>query len=168
MAAIDIIVEAEGWNAIEGLEALVTAGVEAALAGSGVAVREDAEISVMLADDATLRDLNRRWRRIDKATNVLSFPAAPPERVTAAPHLGDVAIALETLMAEALAEDKTPDRHLVHLVVHGVLHLLGFDHVSDDEAEVMEARERAILAGLGIPDPYAEPTWSALDAGRLA
>jgi probable rRNA maturation factor len=157
MAETDIIIEAEGWSALDGLEPLVRASVEAALAGSGVAVRADVELSVLLADDATLRDLNKRWRQIDKATNVLSFPAATAEAIARAPHLGDIAIAIETLRAEAQAESKTPASHLAHLVVHGVLHLLGFDHLSDDEAEVMEGRERAILATLGVADPYAEP-----------
>jgi probable rRNA maturation factor len=84
---------------------------------------------------------------------VLSFPAAPSAR----PHLGDLALALGVCVREAGTQGKPLAHHLQHLVAHGVLHLVGFDHQSDDEAEVMEARERVILAGLGVPDPYAAP-----------
>ncbi len=98
-----------------------------------------------------MRDLNARFRDQDKATNVLSFPAPPnPED-----HLGDIALAYGVCAREAAEQGKPIGRHLQHLVVHGVLHLLGYDHMSDDEAKVMEDLERALLAGLGVPDPYA-------------
>jgi probable rRNA maturation factor len=113
---------------------------------------------VTLTDDAAIRLLNRDWRGMDKPTNVLSFPQADlPEGVDAPQPLGDVIIALETLQAEAAAEGKAPAHHLAHLVVHGTLHLMGYDHLEDDEAEEMEALERRILAGLGIDDPYRLP-----------
>ena len=109
------------------------------------------EITVLLTDDATVQELNARFRGKHAPTNVLSFSAP----ATAAPHLGDVALAHGVCAREAMAQGKPLAHHLQHLVVHGVLHLLGLDHHADDEAEDMEARERAILLRLGIPDPYA-------------
>ncbi len=121
------------------------------------------EVSILLANDELLRELNRGYRNRDEATNVLSFPAAEPAALAARGRradtvpavLGDVAVAFETARAEARAEHKPLRHHLAHLVVHGVLHLLGYDHASEVEAEVMESLETEILAGLGIPDPYA-------------
>jgi probable rRNA maturation factor len=98
--------------------------------------------------------MNAHWRSKDTATNVLSFPAAPSPG-PGPHHLGDIVLACETVEREARAQDKPFDHHLVHLVVHGFLHLIGYDHDTDDEAEEMERRERDILARLGIPDPYA-------------
>src|SRR5438046_3160548 len=106
------------------------------------------------------RTLNHNWRGIDKATNVLSFPALQPTGPTGpddAPRmLGDIAIAYQTTRREADEEQKPFDHHLSHLAVHGFLHLIGYDHETDGEAEAMESLEREILAQLGIPDPYAD------------
>jgi probable rRNA maturation factor len=143
---IEVEVEADAWLTVPGVEGRVREAAQAALAG-----RDDGAVSVLLADDAAVRELNAEWRGKDKPTNVLSFPAAP----TAAPHLGDVALAYETCAREAAEQGKPLEHHLSHLVAHGVLHLLGWDHESEDEAEAMEAHERQILAGLGVPDPYA-------------
>jgi probable rRNA maturation factor len=143
---IEVEVEADDWLNLTGVEGRVREAALAALAG-----RDEGAVSVLLADDAAVRELNAEWRGKDKATNVLSFPAAP----SAAPHLGDVALAYETCAREAAEQGKPLEHHLSHLVAHGVLHLLGWDHESDDEAEAMEAHEREILAGLGVPDPYA-------------
>ncbi|HMN73542.1 MAG TPA: rRNA maturation RNase YbeY [Rhodoblastus sp.] len=112
----------------------------------------EAEVSVLLCDDAEIRRLNAQWRQKDSATNVLSFPSAAQH--AGERHLGDIAIAFETLQREAADEGKVFSHHLAHLTVHGYLHLLGFDHESDEEAEEMEGLEREILAGLGIGDPY--------------
>ncbi len=109
------------------------------------------DVTILLTDDATVRDLNRRFRDQDRATNVLSFPAA----ATAAGQLGDLALAYGVCAREAAARNKTLASHLSHLVIHGVLHLLGYDHVDDAEADRMEAVERTILASLDIADPYA-------------
>lgn len=122
--------------------------------------RGPSEVSLVLADDATVRQLNRDYRGKDKPTNVLSFAEADAE-FPATPdmpaHLGDVVLALETVLAEAGAQAKTPADHLAHLAVHGLLHLLDYDHErGDDEARTMEALEVAILADLGIADPYAD------------
>ncbi len=112
------------------------------------------EISILLTDDAEMRALNRTWRGKDAPTNVLSFPAGGDLR---APGLiGDVALAYETTRKESDAMGRTLSDHIAHLVVHGVLHLLGFDHMRDEDAERMEALERTALASLGIADPYAE------------
>jgi probable rRNA maturation factor len=111
----------------------------------------DFGVTVLLTDDETVRDLNARFRGKDQPTNVLSFPA--PE--SARPHLGDVALAFGVCASEAAAQGKTISDHLSHLTVHGVLHLLGYDHEADDEAEIMEDMERAILNRLGVSDPYA-------------
>jgi probable rRNA maturation factor len=123
-----------------------------AAAGGPDATRR-ATLAVALADDARLRALNHDFRGRDKPTNVLSFPdgVAGPDGVV---NLGDVALAFETCAAEARAQGKTLRAHLVHLVVHGVLHLLGHDHVRARDAERMESLEREILARLGLPDPY--------------
>src|SRR5690606_30774609 len=104
----------------------------------------------MLADDTRIRDLNRTWRGQDKPTNVLSFPApeGPPDD---ARFLGDIVLAFETVEHEARAEGKPLEHHLAHLAVHGALHLLGYDHERDSDANAMEQHERHILARLGIP-----------------
>lgn len=145
---IEAVVEAEGWEAAltESPEALAARVVAAAAQG------EDASgaVSVLFGDDAAVQALNKSWRGKDKPTNVLSFPA--PDGFGA---LGDIALALETVRREAGAQNKTVRDHTAHLIAHGFLHLLGYDHEDDGEAEVMETRERAILADLGIADPYA-------------
>lgn len=155
---IDVLVEAEGWVRVPDAEAVATAACAAALAACGDAVPAPCEVAITLTDDARIRVLNRDWRGMDKATNVLSFPQPDlPEDADAPQPLGDIIVALETLAAEAAAEGKSPRNHLAHLVVHGSLHLMGYDHMDDHEAEEMEALEREILAGLGIDDPYGLP-----------
>ena len=121
-----------------------------------------AEVSVLLADDATVRRLNADYRGKDRATNVLSFPtfervlAGDPEHLPPGPvPLGDVVLAFETVRAEAEAENKPLAHHVSHLLIHGCLHLVGYDHQNAEDAALMEGLERDILAQLGIPDPYA-------------
>lgn len=143
---IEIEVEADDWTvALPEVEAVVERAATAALG------RIEGDVVVLLTDNAAVRDLNGRFRDKDKPTNVLSFPA--PE--SAAPHLGDIVLAYGVCADEAVAQKKTLADHLSHLVVHGVLHLLGRDHEDDAEAEEMEAEEREILAELGVADPYA-------------
>ncbi len=152
---IDVAVEAGAWPGEEALLALARLAVDAVFAEIGEAAPEEAELSLLFTDDAHIRVLNRDWRAKDRPTNVLSFPAfaiAPGDAVP--PMLGDVALAFETVRSEAELDGKPFDHHLTHLMVHGVLHLLGHDHEEDGEAEAMEALERAILARLAIPDPY--------------
>ena len=143
---IEVEIEADGWAEV--LPDARTVALRAAEAALGAA---EGDVVVLLTDDAAVRGLNARFRDKDRPTNVLSFPA--PE--AAAPHLGDIVLALGVCAAEAKDQGKTLADHLSHLVVHGVLHLLGRDHEDDAEAEEMEAEERDILAGLGIADPYA-------------
>ncbi len=156
---IDVLVEVPLWSALPDAEDIVVGAALAALAAVPEEVPAPAEMSITLTDDAHIQVLNREWRDMDKATNVLSFPAPElPEDMEDAPQpLGDVIVAFETLKREAELEDKAIAHHLTHLVVHGTLHLLGYDHIEDDEAEEMEGLERQILAGLGIDDPYRLP-----------
>ena len=112
-------------------------------------------VALALADDAMVRDLNARFRNQDKPTNVLSFPSGEEPGPDA--QLGDVILAVETLRREARAEGKPAADHFTHLVIHGILHLLGYDHESAEDAARMEQLETTILAGLDIDDPYAEP-----------
>lgn len=153
--ALAVSVESEGWPAEEPLSRLAQLAVDACLAEAAVSVPPGAELSLVFADDAAVQALNRDWRGKDKPTNVLSFPAPPQPPVPGlAPQLGDVVLALETVRAEALAENKPFEHHLSHLIVHGLLHVLGHDHEDEAEAEAMEALERRALARLAIPDPY--------------
>ncbi len=157
LAEVDVLVETPGWDVVADAAALAERAAHAALDACADEVPEAAEMSVTLTDDAHIRRLNRDWREKDKPTNVLSFPAPQmPDGVVPYP-LGDVIVAFETVQREAEAEDKTIGDHLTHLVVHGTLHLMGFDHEDDAEAEEMEDTERRVLAGLGICDPYALP-----------
>lgn len=115
--------------------------------------KTDAEISVRLVDEAEGRALNRQYRGKDKATNVLSFPAELPPEVDS-PLLGDLAVCLDVVEREAAEQGKPLGNHLAHLLIHGTLHLLGYEHDSSDGAKVMEIREIELLAGFGIGNPY--------------
>ncbi|WP_434571627.1 rRNA maturation RNase YbeY [Pseudomonas sp. Z1-29] len=115
----------------------------------------DSELTIRLVDEAEGRELNHTWRQKDYATNVLSFPADVPDELLDIPLLGDLVICVPVVEREAAEQHKTPEAHWAHLVIHGCLHLLGYDHMEDDEAEEMEALERTLLAELGHPDPYA-------------
>jgi probable rRNA maturation factor len=157
----EVLVVAECWQSEPDAEAVIQRAIAAAAeivnAGPKIDLGE-AELAVMLTDDAGIRTLNNNWRGIDKPTNVLSFPALPPAGPSGpddAPRmLGDIAIAYQTTRAEADDEQKPFDHHLSHLAVHGFLHLIGYDHEKDEDADAMETLETEILAQLGIPDPY--------------
>ena len=146
---IDLEIEDPSWLAAEpDAEALALAVAQATLAHIDFT---EGAVTLLLTDDQTVRELNARFRQKDVATNVLSFPAPQnPER-----HLGDVALAYGVCAREAVEQGKPLAHHLQHLVAHGVLHLVGYDHETDAEADQMEGLERVILAGLGVPDPYA-------------
>lgn len=141
---VDFVVEAGAWS---GLEETLARALNAAADAEGRA----GAVAVLLADDDAIAALNQQFRGKPGPTNVLSFPPAAGE----AAFLGDIALAAETIAAEAENQGKSFVHHASHLVVHGFLHLLGYDHIEPEDAERMEARERAILAGLGIEDPYA-------------
>lgn len=153
---IGISVEAGAWPDEERLELLVRDAVSAALAELGLAPPAGCELGVVFTGDEAIRDLNFRWRGKDRPTNVLSFPVLPLRAgAPLPPMLGDIVLAFETVDREAQAEGKPFEAHLCHLIVHGFLHLLGYDHEGETDAEVMEGSERRILARLAIPDPYA-------------
>ena len=157
--AVDVSVSREGGEWPDNAEWLAERAALAALAATYDTDDGPAEMSVVLADDALVQRLNRDYRGKDKPTNVLSFAlteAEEPEGGEGAPMmLGDVILAWETVAREAAEQGKIPSDHMTHLVIHGVLHLLGYDHEEDDEAEEMERLETQLLAGLGIADPYA-------------
>ena len=143
---IEVEIDDEAWGAVADIEDRVHEAAMAALDQPGL-------ITVTLTDDETVADLNQRFRGKPGSTNVLSFPAAGSAR----PFLGDVILAWGVCAGEAAEQGKPIADHLRHLVIHGVLHLLGHDHLEDEEAEAMEAKERTLLAKLGVSDPYAEP-----------
>ena len=154
----EVLVVAGCWQVEPDAEAVIQRAIAAAAETVDADVG-DAELAVMLTDDSGIRTLNSNWRGIDKPTNVLSFPAlqAPAGAPSDAPRmLGDIAIAYQTMRKEADEEQKPFEHHLSHLAVHGFLHLIGYDHEKDDEAEAMEGLEPEILAQLGIPDPYQD------------
>ena len=148
--AVEVEAEDPAWtDALPDAEAVAERAAQAALVH---APDPALEITVLLTDDAAVHALNAKFRGKDSATNVLSFPAPAFAR----PHLGDIALAYGVCAAEAKAQGKSLADHLAHLTVHGVLHLLGYDHDADDAAESMEQMERAILKGLGVNDPYVQ------------
>ena len=148
-AVVSIEIEDEAWNTQPDLMAVVDAAARAALGG------ETGEVVVLLTGDKAVAELNQRFRGRSGPTNVLSFPAPhQPGAPGAPPLLGDLALAHGVCAREAAEQGKTLADHLSHLVVHGVLHLLGHDHVAEAEAEAMEQLERTILARLGVRDPY--------------
>ena len=153
--AIEIMQSHAGWSAaVADVDALVE---RAAGAAWHLVERPEVpgELSLVLADDAAIRALNRAHRGKDAATNVLAFPIGAPSGGGAPWLLGDIVLAFETVRREATRDGKSLEAHLTHLVVHGMLHLLGHDHETAAEAETMEAMEVEALRGLGFPDPYA-------------
>ena len=153
--SLDISAPSPLWRGLLRARAIARETIAAAVAESGAVLGDGVVVSLCLADDAALRALNARWRGIDKPTNVLSFPAAPSDRVGQASTLGDIALAYETLAREAEDLGVPLADHYRHLLAHGFLHLIGYDHETDAEAERMEALETRILARLGATDPYA-------------
>ena len=152
---IDVIVESPLWDAAPQSGEAVSRALSEAAHELG-ADFDRRVVAILLTDDAAIRRLNAQWRDLDKPTNVLSFPPAASCAIDqeGARSLGDIAIAYETTAREAQSEDKRFTDHLAHLAVHGFLHLMGYDHESDGQAEQMERLERVILARLGISDPY--------------
>ncbi|MBB3973206.1 rRNA maturation RNase YbeY [Hansschlegelia beijingensis] len=153
--ALEVERDSDLWSVLPEAEAIIAKAVSAAFAEAGLLARPDAELAVTLADDARVRSLNAEWRAKDRPTNVLTFPAVEPDETAEAPMLGDVILAFETVAREARDEQKTLGDHVAHLTIHGVLHLFGFDHLEDDEADAMEAIEIRALARIGVADPYA-------------
>lgn len=146
---IDVAPMSDLWDEWPEAEDIARRAMSAVARHPSVRLGPDAEVTLALADDQTVRGLNRDYRGQDKATNVLSFPAAR------GPMLGDIIIAFETLLKEAATEGLAREAHLAHLTVHGLLHLLGHDHDTEERAMAMETLETALLAGLGYADPHA-------------
>jgi probable rRNA maturation factor len=154
--SVDIQAASPLWDAQPLAEQTVRDAIAAAAAALSTS---DGEVSIVLTDDQAIRRLNREWRKIDKATNVLSFPAANGgggEKM-----LGDIVIAYETLAKECHEEDRVFLHHLAHLTVHGFLHLVGYDHQTDSDADEMEGLESKIMRTMKMPDP-----WLDRDLGR--
>jgi probable rRNA maturation factor len=162
--AIEIMVDSPLWKAQRGVKAVLQRAICEAAA---MAATSGGELAIVLTDDSAIRALNRDWRGKDQPTNVLSFPAYAPSRPLPRKGagsgragearmrlLGDIVIAYETMAREALAEQRPFRHHLAHLAVHGFLHLVGHDHVANEEADAMEALEIAVLARLDVPNPY--------------
>jgi probable rRNA maturation factor len=148
---VDVMVNSELWQAEPKAEDIVRKAVaEAAAAVSTTA----GELAIVLTDDSSIRALNREWRDKDAATNVLSFPLPAGSASGTVKLLGDIVIAYETTAHEAEAEGKPLQNHLAHLAVHGFLHLVGYDHETDQEADAMESLEAVILSRLGVPNPH--------------
>jgi probable rRNA maturation factor len=147
---IDVLVDSVRWKEPAKARAVVRRAVTQAAATVSTS---GTELAIVLTDDSAIRQLNRLWRGIDAPTNVLSFPSKQ-NTADQPPHLGDIVLAYETIAREASAEGKPFAHHLAHLAVHGFLHLIGYDHETDADAETMEQTERNILRRLNIPDPY--------------
>ena len=145
---IDVLVVSDRWKDAEKARSIVRRAVTRAAAATRSTT--PTELAIVLADDSTIRSLNRDWRGIDAATNVLSFPT----KSAGGPHLGDIVLAFETIAREARRERKPFTHHAAHLAVHGFLHLVGHDHKRERDALAMELAERNILHQLAIPDPY--------------
>lgn len=160
-SSVDVVMASASWTrALRTAAAVCRRAATATLATAGL--KSPAEVCLLLTSDGAVRKLNAVYRGKDKPTNVLSFPSESDSGRETTPRggsrtLGDIAIAYGVTAREAKAESKTLTAHLSHLVIHGILHLLGYDHERDDDALIMERLERKILARLGISDPYAPP-----------
>lgn len=163
----DIVIEDERWASVTGLEDLIP-DLAAEIFRAAHLSPGNHSVSIALLSDAAVRGLNKAFRGKDAPTNVLSFPSSASaytrSREGEPLFLGDVALAYETVVSEASAQGKTVVQHAAHLVVHGILHLAGFDHDGDADAERMEAAEGAVLARFGIPDPYRDDSASLANA----
>ena len=148
---LDISVDDGDWTAVPNLRKLARRAISAAINDNKVS------LSLLFTSDAKILEINRHWRGKATATNVLSFPVSAETPVPAGEPrpLGDIALAFGVISREAVEQTTPIAHHVTHLIVHGALHLLGYDHETDSEAEAMEAREIMILAGLGIENPYA-------------
>jgi probable rRNA maturation factor len=150
---IETRVSDERWN--KELAGSPDALASKAVATAMKAVGRSGAVEILFTDDSEMRRLNRQWRNLDKPTDVLSFTSGGPEIPGEPRHLGDIALGFETARRDAKASNRPFEAHVSHLVIHGFLHLVGYDHIKPEDAAVMEPLEAKILAGLGWPDPYA-------------
>jgi probable rRNA maturation factor len=149
--SIDLRIADPRWEALGDIDAFAAR----VLGHAANCMKEHGELSVLLTSDAEMQALNKQWRGLDKPTDVLSFASRDPEIPGQPQYLGDVAIGFETSWRDAETMKRPFNGHISHLMIHGFLHLLGYDHIETDDAKVMEPLEAQILAGLGWPDPYA-------------
>ena len=153
---IDCQIAAGDWEPLNQCEAIAQTAIGAVIDILDFPLPDDSDVSIVFSNDAAVRELNAHWREQDKPTNVLSFANNDGvDRKEWLPLLGDIVLARETVSREADDQNKSAKDHLTHLIMHGFLHLLGFDHLTDEEADIMEALEVRALAKLGIADPYA-------------
>lgn len=153
---IDIQIDEYGWTSLDKVEDLCKTAVQQVCIETKQKFIQGAELCILLTNNAEICTLNKQWRGLDKPTNVLSFPAVSPDKLAKTPMLGDIALGFETVEQEALNDKKTIENHLTHLVIHGFLHILGYDHEIDEDATIMEALEIRILENLNIANPYAD------------
>lgn len=151
----DVLIDDARWSGRMDVEALVNSVVDKTLQVTRARLSREAEASFTFADDRRIRELNEIWRKKDAATNVLSFPATDSASLATSPLLGDVVLAYETIERESIDEGKLFEHHAAHMIAHGFLHLIGFDHEDDAQADEMEGVESKVLCGLGMPDPWA-------------
>jgi probable rRNA maturation factor len=152
---IDVLVDSDLWTEPGKMRSVLRRAIAQAASTQSTSA---SELAIVLTNDSAIRQLNRLWRGIDAPTNVLSFPAPARQATDEPAHLGDIVLAYQTIAREARAERKPLAHHVTHLAVHGYLHLIGYDHEREAEAEAMEQAERDILRRLAIPDPYRQDT----------
>jgi probable rRNA maturation factor len=166
-AILDISIDHKGWRRIPRLRVQLEKAAKATLGHLPKQYRFSCTIGLLLTGNAAIRRLNRDFRGIDRPTNVLSFPQLDPRKLPKRGkkeepiHLGDIAIAYQYIDGEAKKDHKLLINHLTHLLIHGILHLFGYDHLSGKGAARMERLEQRIMAGLGLPDPYKSQTKAA-------
>jgi probable rRNA maturation factor len=153
---IEVIIEDRRWLDDLDPEQLVARFVDQIGHHKKISVPNNVEASVLFCSDNRIQELNQKWMQKNAPTNVLSFPAAEFQKFCDQKYLGDIAISFETVVSEARNEGKSVYQHAAHMLVHGFLHLLGFDHQSEDQAALMEGHESEILIGIGIEDPWAQ------------
>lgn len=153
---MDISISSEDWSAYPDMGSFLTRAACTAVEVASLPAGAGAELSIVLGSDEFVRQLNRTYLGRDSATNVLSFPQEAPTDGAQRALIGDIALAFETVAREAAADKKPIEHHAAHLVIHGLLHLFGYDHETDRKATRMEDMERAVLGALGIPDPYIQ------------
>jgi len=160
---MDFHIEDPRWRHVPHICARLEAAARATLTELPKAMRFPCTVTLLLTKDATIKKLNHDFRGIDKPTNVLSFPQFHPDelpklgRAKQPVHIGDIAISYQYVVAETERDHKILTNYVVHLLIHGILHLFGYDHLSGTEAVRMERLEKKVMAGLGLPDPYAPP-----------
>lgn len=165
---IDLVIPCAEWLEIAEIETIVSKSARQAVQAALPEAAADVEVSIVLGSDELIRGLNRQYKNQDKPTNVLSFPSGECVLDELGPKLlGDVILAYETIGAEAQVQGKSISNHACHLTVHGVLHLLGFTHDEEEQAQHMEQLEIDILASLGLPNPYVSQSDAYLEGGAV-